>query len=301
MNTTKKTMAKLAVLGLVALSSPAAALDWSDNAFRVQWGPAYRETGVLKPGTSDPQDIGKTTLNFTHASGDKLGGTFVSVDMYLSDKYDPAQGSYQGATEVFAVVRRNFSLNKLTESTRFAFSVVRDVTLDAGVDIGTKNNGFASHIIRPAVGAALSFAVPGFLNVGAYATKEWNNNGFMHGQGTITSGGPVEFDFAPAVFTAWGILLGKLPLQLAGFANVILPKGKDGFGHQTATEFIAEPKLVWDVAKTFSSTRAGYEVGVGYQYWLNKYGNDNGLVVDGVKVNAGSLASTVFLEAAIHL
>ena len=300
MNMTK-TLSSLTVLGLVAASAPVAALDWSDNSFRVQYGANYRETAVVKPGTDTPQDIAKTTLNFTHASGDKLGGNFLSVDMYLSDKYDAAQGSAQGATEVFVVGRRSFGMNKLLDSKAFAFSVVRDVNIDLGADVGTKNNAFASHIIRPLAGAVLAFDVPGFLNVGAYVTKEWNNNGFSHAQGKLPYGGPVEFNTTGAVEAAWGIPLGKLPLQFAGFANAILPKGKDGFGNTTKTEVIVQPKLVWDVAKTFSNTRAGYEVGVGYQYWLNKYGNDNALEVGGVKVNSGSLASAFFVEAAIHL
>lgn len=297
-----------AVLALVS-AAPAAALDWSDNSFRVQWGASYREPGVLKAGTTDPQDIAKTTLNFSHASGDKLGDTFLSVDMYISDRYEPAAGQgapvgsadVEGATEVFVVGRRNFSLNKITDSDRFSFSVVRDVALGLGLDIGAKNNAFASHIVRPFLGATFSFKVPGFLNVGVYASKEWNNNGFMHAEGTIAYGGPVSFDVTPAVLAAWGIPIGKLPLQFAGFANVILPKGKDGFGNDTATEFITQPKLVWDVARTFTAAYSGYELAVGYQYWLNKYGEDNSLVVNGAKVNNGALAHTFFFEAAIHL
>jgi hypothetical protein len=297
----RKTSAALAALVLAA-AAPAAALDWSDNSFRVQYGATYHETATFKPGTTTPAEIVKTTLNFTHVSGDKLGGTFVSVDMYLSDKNDPAANQpNQGATEVFAVLRRGFSMNSMTQSNSFSFTGVRDVNVGLGLDIGTKNNAFASHIVRPFLGAQLAFNVPGFLNVGVYATKEWNNNGFSHAQGTIASGGGVEFNATGAVLAAWGIPLGKLPLQFAGFANVILPKGKDGFGNQTTTELIAQPKIMWDVAKTFTEKKNGYEVGVGYQFWMNKYGNNNDLTVNGQKVNDGSLSNTVFFEAAVHL
>jgi hypothetical protein len=297
-----KVLAALAALALLAAAMPASALDWSDNSFRAQYGASYRETATYKPGTTTPADIAKTTLNFTHVSGDKLGGTFVSIDMYMSDKKDPAAGQQnQGATEVFAVLRRGFSLNSITETKTFSFTGVRDANLDLGLDIGTKNNAFASHIVRPFLGPQLAFDIPGgFLNVGVYVTKEWNNNGFSHAQGTNPTGGGVEFNTTGAVLTAWGIPLGGLPLQFAGFANVILPKGKDGFGNQTATEIIAQPKLVWDVAKTFTR-RSGYELGVGYQFWMNKYGNNNDLTVAGQKVNAGSLSNTVFVEAAVHL
>jgi hypothetical protein len=297
----RNTLVSLAVLGVVAAARPAAALEWSDNAFHVLWGPNYREPGAVKAGTDDPLSISKATLNFTHASGDKLGDNFLSVDMYISNGNDPAAGSSQGATEVYAVFRRNFSLNRITDSQKFSFTGVRDVRLEGGLDIGTKNNTFASHKVMPALGVSLALDVPGFLNVGAFVTKEWNDNGFMHGAGTINSGGPVTFNATPAFFSAWGIPLGSLPLEFDGFANVILPKGKDGFGNQTATEVILQPTLMWNVAQTFTGKKGAYELGVGYQYWLNKYGNDNSLTVNGVKVNAGALASTAFVQAAVHL
>jgi hypothetical protein len=279
-----KTLVSLAVLCLMTAST-ATALDWSDDSFRVQYGTAYREPGVTKADGS-PQDVAKTTLNYTHASGDRLGGHFLSVDMYLSDSKDPAQGSPQGATEVYVVYRRGLSLNKIFDTKAFTFTAVRDVQVDAGIDIGTKNNSFASHKAAPTVGVALAFDVPGFWNLGAYLTKEWNNNGI--------SGKQVTFDAAPVLSTSWGIGLGSLPLQFTGFANVLFPKGNDGFGAKTVTEILLQPKLVWDVPQTFSGKKSGWELGIGYQYWKNKFGNDNAKV-------AGSLASTVFFEAAVHL
>jgi hypothetical protein len=299
--TVRKTLVSLAVLGLLAAASPAAALEWSDNAFHLSWGANYREPGAVKAGTTDPLNISKTTLNFTHASGDKLGDNFLSLDMYISNGNDPAAGSAQGATEVYAVFRRSFSLNRITDSKMFTFTGVRDVRLEGGLDIGTKNNTFASHKVMPALGASLALDVPGFLNVGAFITKEWNNNGFMHASGTVASGGEVVFEATPAFFTAWGIPLGSLPLELDGFANVILPKGRDGFGNKTATEVVLQPTLMWNVTQGFTGKKGSYELGVGYQYWLNKYGNDNSLTVNGVKVNSGALASTVFVQAAVHL
>ena len=75
---------KLAVLALAAAALPAAAADWSDNQLSIAWGPAYKEPFINKADPKKGVDIEKTTLGFTHVSGDKLGGTFLNVDMLIS-------------------------------------------------------------------------------------------------------------------------------------------------------------------------------------------------------------------------
>jgi hypothetical protein len=49
---------------------------------------------------------------------------------------------------------------------------------------------------------------------------------------------------------------------------------------------------MYDVGTLFDSK--GYEVGVGFQYWLNKFGNDHTKM-------PGCLETAWFVEAAIHL
>jgi hypothetical protein len=102
----------------------------------------------------------------------------------------------------------------------------------------------------------------------------------------------VEFDPTVMFTTAWGVPLGSLPLSFEGFANVNLPKGKDGFGADTKTEVLVHPKVMFDVGTLWGSK--GYQLGAGYEYWLNKFGNDHNKVV-------GAKESTVFVEAAVHL
>jgi hypothetical protein len=294
----------LLVLLLAGFALPAQALDWSDNAFKIWWGPAFREPGVGKVGDPNSgQDIAKTTVTFTHVSGDKWGRHFLNIDMLRSDKHDPAAGSLQGATEFYAVYRRTFSLNKLTGGSTFSFPGVRDVIIQAGIDLSTKNTAFAPHKVMPIVGPALAFDVPGFWDLGLYVNKEWNNNGLDHDQGAagFGNGGSVDFDATLTIATAWGIHLGSLPLEFEGFGSVNFPKGKDGFGNKTKTEILLQPKLVWAVGSLWGNAKAGYTLGVGYQYWSNKFGNDNGLTINGAKVNVGSLANTPFVEAGIHL
>ena len=136
----------------------------------------------------------------------------------------------------------------------------------------------------PIAGLQLSFAVPGFLVLGVALSKEFNTNGI--------TGKAVKFDVTPQFTAAWIINIPLGALSFEGFGNVILPKGKDGFGGDTVTEVLLHPKLMYDVG-TFFGTK-GYQIGAGYQYWLNKFGTDHNKL-------SGCAESAAFVEAAIHL
>ena len=285
---------KLAVLALAVAALPAAAADWSDNQFYITWGPSYREPGINK-GPSDPKtgvDIAKTILGFTTVSGDKLGSTFMNAELLISEKKDGAMylGSdpkaVQGAAEVYIVYRRSWSLNKITGSKTFSFTGVRDVNVDMGIDLNTKNTAFASEKVMPIVGVALAFDVPGFWDLGIYVNKEWTHNGIVNKD--------VEFDVTPMVATSWGIPLGGFGLSFNGFGSVNMPKGKDGFGNKTKTEILVQPKITYAIGNIWGSPKAGWDVSVGYQYWLNKFGNDS-------SKDGGSVASTPFGQLTYHL
>jgi hypothetical protein len=286
----------------VAFAAPAAqALDWSDNAFRDWYGTSFKEPGVGAAGDLSGYNIAKNIVSFTHVDGWKYGGNFLNIDFLLSAggaKGDPAANSSDGAAEVYAVYRTHLSLNKATSTKTFNWGPMRDLLIETGIDLSTKNTAFAPHKVMPVLGPSVEFDVPGFWSLSFFVNKEWNNNGIAHvrSDGTVdfTSGGPVTFDATFMVATAWGVPLFGLPLSFDGFGNVNLPKGKDGFNNETKTELLLHPKLMWDVGSSWGSPKSGYKLGVGWEYWVNKFGNDHNKV-------AGALASTPFVEAQIHL
>ena len=188
--------ASLAALCLAALASPAAAAQWQDNAIGYRWGATFREPGVVDS-DGKAKDVAKSILSFTHVDGWKLGGNFLNIDYLISNDADPSVGGAQGAAELYAVYRTDLSLNKVTGTETFKFGPVRDLSLEAGVDLNTKNTAFASRKIMPVLGAVVAFEVPGFLNVGLLGAKEFNQNGIVHKQ--------VTFDPTLIVSTSWGI------------------------------------------------------------------------------------------------
>jgi len=282
----------VALAAALALTADrAAAVDWSDNAFRYSYGGAFTEPGIGSSGESVP--IKKNIFSFTHVDGYKLGGNFLNVDMLFSSIKDPVNNDGNlGATEVYAIYRHSFSLNKISGRPLFAMGPFADLLLQAGADANTKNTAFAPSKIMPVLGPVVALRVPGFWNVGVLLNKEWNSNGFATAGGMVSHGGTVVFDLTTMFTTAWAIPIGSWPFSFEGFGLVNLPKGKDGFGLETKTEVLFHPKLLWDVGTLWKGK--GYQVGVGYEYWLNKFGEDHNAVV-------GALQSTFLAEAAIHL
>jgi hypothetical protein len=283
----KNTIRFGALLAVLLATTPARAAEWSDNSFHLTYGSQFREP-------ANPNDISKMIFTFNHVSGYKYGGNFLNVDLLYSLNNASGKDTLNGlnavpsagAAEVYIVYRHTLSLNKVTNSKTFQLGgIVRDIGIDAGTDLNTKNSAFSSRKIMPVLGVSAAFNVPGFLNFGVLINKEWGVNAII--------GKEVSFDASPIINAAWGIPVYG-PLSFEGWGAVIFPKGKDAFGADTVTEVHLRPKLMVDVGTFFGGK--GFQVGVGYEYWLNKFGNDHSKDTSG-----GSLAQTFFVEGAIHL
>lgn len=277
----KRTLLLVTFVASALMATPARALEWSDNAFRYWWSPAFTEPGIN-------HNVAKHVISYTHVDGYKYGGNYLNIDFLYSnsDSGDVVWGLNQiksaGSLEMYAVYRHSLSLNRITGTKMFTFgSVVRDVSIELGGDINTKNNSFASRKILPVAGVSVAFNVPGFLNVGILADKEWNTNAIV--------GKEITFDVTAMFTAAWGIPIYG-PVSFEGFALANLPKGKDAFGADTKTEVLLHPKAMVDLGYFFGSK--GYQIGAGWEYWLNKFGSDQSV--------PGCLQSAVFLEAALH-
>lgn len=262
------------------------AFEWSDTTIGYRWGPNFKE-----PGVDGGRDVPKNIFNVSHADGYKWGSNFFSIDVLLSPDWDPAVGGGNmrpGALEFYGVFRTTLSGNKVTGTKSFAFGPIGDVGFDLGADFNSKNTQFASEKKLLVLGPNFSVAMPkGFWNLGFHLAHEWNYNGIV--------GKPVDFNWTFEFETAWAypFALGPVPVTFEGFLNVVAPKGKDGFGSDTVTELLAHPKLMVDVGKMVADVPQKFEMGVGFEYWLNKFGNNHNNVV-------GAEAKAVFFEADYH-
>jgi nucleoside-specific outer membrane channel protein Tsx len=279
-------------LALTVGAGQAHAFDFSDTSVSLTYGPTYKEPGLPQNTTNHGTDIGKFTLTFTHFDVYKYGTNFINIDTLISNGHDPASPGNDGdpgAVEVYGIYRGNLSGNAVFDTKMFSFGPVKDVRFEFGGDMNTKNTTFAPEKKLLILGPNIAFDVPGFLNVGLHFAHEWNNNGIV---GKAVSFSPTfEMEIVwmqPLAFTG-------LPLRFDGFFNVVAPKGKDGFGNQTATEILTQPRLVLDFGQLVMNKPNFLDVYVGFQYWYNKFGNDHNL-----PGNSGSVAETAFFGGTIH-
>jgi hypothetical protein len=263
-----------AAFALLVGSTACLAADWSSNSVGYRYASAQSEPGVT-------DKVAKNILTFTHVSGDKLGTNFFTIDMLKSSSKDPANGGAQGAQEWYGFYQRSFSLSAMTGN-KDGYGFAKDLSLTGRIDAGAKNTTFAPSPLKIWLGLEAAMPVSaGFWNVGVSVYNEKNNNGIV--------GKSVSFKAAPAVTSAWAIPVGGIG-TFGGFASIVGPKGKDGFGADTKTETLLQAKFMFDVM----GPKSGLTAGVGLEYWNNKFGCDNGK--SGVKNSCNATSPLLLVE-----
>lgn len=259
-----KTIQTLALVALAGTVSLAHAATWSDAFLGYRYGTQFHEP-------SNTKDVRKHVLQYSQASGYSVGQNFVNLDILQSDKNDPSSGGDTGATEFYLTYRHQLHLGKLLERD-LSFGPVKEVAFTAGFDLNTKNTTFAPRKRLLVAGPTLKFNVPnnGFFDLSLLAGKEWNHCGL--GSCTDHEHG---FDNQLILSAAWGLPFqaGPVPLKFQGFINYNTDKGKDYAGVKTEAETLMRTSLMVDVGQMAAGRKNTLLVGVGYEMWLNKFGN----------------------------
>lgn len=262
----------IAAASALAASQSAQAAEWSDTSIGYRYGSNFQEP-------YNGKSITKNIFNITHASGYKYGSNFLNVDLLQSNSVD------SNAQEAYVVYRNTLDIGKVTGKT-YAFGPVRGLGLTAGFDWNTKNDpGYASKKRMLVIGPTLMVDVPGFLNVSLLVLQESNMPKSLTSRYTYKT--------HPMLTAAWGIPVGAVPgLSFEGYMNYISAKGTNEFGGGTSPETNFDATLFYDVGTLMGAGKNTFRVGVGYQYWRNKFGNPSNV--------PGSLAKTPMLRADYH-
>jgi hypothetical protein len=282
---TRKTLANALGTLMVGLSlgSSATAATWSDTYLGYKYGTRFSEP-------FNANDIKKHVLTFGHASGYKYGSNFVNIDYLMSDKNDPQHFSANGdgAREVYAIYRHTLDLGAVSGKS-MEFGPVKGVGLTAGFDVNTKTDlGYNSKKQMLVAGPTLSFGVPvGFFNVSLL--QLWESNAPSgHSRGQPFSTPRYHYDPHPMLSAAWGVPVSSLWFK--GVANFIAAKGKSEFNAPTKPETFIDVSLMYDMAPMLGTAKNAIQVGVGYNYWKNKFGNDtSGPAGSGATANTPNL------------
>ncbi len=276
------------------------------------------EPGVpsVKPdaGPLDGRGIPKHILNISHADAWEYGTNFFSLDILKSGIQDPAGTANgpggqpilfgYGATEAYGLYRGSLSLSKLTDTKAFAYpGLIKDVSLSFGFDMNAKDTVFGPMKRDVVGGLVFSADVPaGFLNVAVHAYKEWNRNGFVQEPFRST-----EFNWVPEFEIVYSFpladYLNGFPLRIAGFNNIVLPKGNGGIpgAAQTNVEFLSRTNLVLDVGKLVWDQPGKLDAFVGFEYWRNKFGVDQDIGFAQGGAGPGAEQKAFLAGVAIHI
>jgi nucleoside-specific outer membrane channel protein Tsx len=293
-------LSRVALASALLCSGACHAFDWSDTYVSYRYIP--NESAFEADAGGRKVDVAKNIIALTHVSGYKYGSNFFNLDILKSDSNNPAangtpfpaRGSNSGAQEVFAIYRHDLSLSAVSGSS-MKFGPIKDITLTAGFNAGSKNDFNGASPRAWLLGPTLQFALPaGFLNVGVQAYKESNNsnvaNAFTH------DGAHQNFKTAAQWNLVWGIPFNAgLPANFKGFLSYTGSKGKGSpHGDETKGETLMDALLMFDVGST-AGKKDVWWAGGGFRYWNNKFGNDEGL---GPNNRAGHISSgMVQLEA----
>ena len=171
------------------------------------------------------------------------GTNFFNVDILFSNPNEAAINSSGGSTEFYAVYRAQLSPDKIF-GINTKFGPFTAINFEIGGDAEAENTAFAPNKKLFVAGPNFNIGLPaGFLNIGVHISKEWNNNGYLRRRMHRAAAAPISFQPTPEFEFVWlyslkGLI--GLPMDFKGFVNIVLPKGKDGFGVQTVTEVLAQ-------------------------------------------------------------
>jgi hypothetical protein len=289
---------KIALVLLAAMAAGVQAAEWSDTAMTYRHGTKFGEP-------FSGNNITKDIVGLTHASGYKYGSNFFNVDYLMSKdgSADPAfPNASTGATEVYAIYRNTVDLEKATGKS-YKAKGVRGVGVTFGGDVNVKNDaGYNSSKQMFVVGPTLMLDVPGFLNVSVLQLWESNspyNAKANSSNNNLPYGGTERYNYEPhpMLNVVWGVpfSIGSVPLSFEGFANVIAPKGKLESGRDSKTETNIDMQVMYDMSSTIGAQPKTFKVGVEYQFWKNKFGNDYSGVT-----GQGAFAKTPMIRAQYH-
>jgi hypothetical protein len=287
-----------AVLSFVWLTSTLAAQESSRpdvpyimaaDSVTYIYGPNYQTPFVVTPSSPGGANIARNTLEWIHHDNWRYGSNLLDLSLRKSSSIEPAVGGGTGALEPYLVLRSGLALHSMLGQRMPLPPALRDISIEGGVNLESKNSAFAPEERTIYIGPVLQFKVPrGVLNVGVHFRKEWNHEGIL--------GKDESYDPDLNIEPLWNlpVRVGHVELGWGGFADINTPKGKDSFGTQMQTEVLARSQLMVDLGTLVHREKTGVELGGGLEYWHNEYGKP-------ANITPGADELTPLLLVRVHL
>jgi hypothetical protein len=279
---------------LAVTATQAQAQNFSDTSMGLRDSAFVSNPG----GGKGSRNVNKIIVNVGHFDVWDYGSNFFNVDILFSDANEPANNSAGGSTELYGVYRGQLSPDKIF-GLNTKIGPFDAINFEFGGDAETENTAFAPDKKILIAGPNFHVTMPaGFLDIGVHVSKEWNNNGIAGGLAAEGVPGPfhtpVNFHATPEFEFVWlyPLAFTNLPLDFRGFMNIVAPKGKDGFGNQTAWEVLARPQLQLDIGKMIYNHPHKPDLYLAVELWQNKFGNKSDTTPGGTE----EVAPTIGIE-----
>ena len=227
---------------------------------------AQLQNGDLKQTGTNGGDRDTTILTLQHAGGWKYGDNFFFADFLSFDKGDA--GTSNGS-ELYSEWYSNFSLGKIT-GREIKFGPIKDLGVIAGFNYAPEVD---SWWFLP--GVRFELDLPGFafanLDITSYINQsnaDDNATGFV----IKDEGSSYMVDFN----WAYPFKIGSTSWSLKGHAEYIDGRSQvNTFGEvELKSHILAQPQLRFDLGETLFNTPEKLYIGIEYQYWKNKLGED---------------------------
>lgn len=200
--------------------------------------------------------------------------------------FPPGASQCDGYSEVYGMWRGTLGWNQLFSTKAFALGPMTNIQFALGADFNWDNTTLASRKRSVQAGLQFDFAMPykGFVNVGVYVYKEWQNDGFASTfpfQPIPNPSGDVDFNATWAIEANYVQPLGSWPIKYKALLVVHGPKGCGetcqpmGPGLRRTTEYMIQQLLVLDVGRAFWDRPDRLAVFGGFRWWHNKFGIDS--------------------------
>jgi hypothetical protein len=203
-------------------------------------------SGNVPGGTSGQGNkISRYLFSFDHFDVWQYGTNLIHGEFDQYGKNDPNSGipGSNGAREFFGFWTGTLGFNEISGTKAFSTLVTKDVSFMLNLTGGVENNFLSPETTQVAPGLQFSLNLPGVVNVGVAAYKEWSHNSFdacgpagafsgvsyVGFAGTCTGGGAFSgdrnFEWTWKVFTFISEPIPSTPLTWVNILNITGPKG----------------------------------------------------------------------------
>jgi hypothetical protein len=222
----------------------------NDTSVSYTWYPSWTDPGVAGSSNTVPGGVAgqrntfaNNQMSFDHFDVWEYGTNLIHGELDLYGDKDPTQGTpgATGSREFFGFWTGTLGFNELGHTKAFSTILTKDVSFMLNLTGNTQNNYLAPDLAQVAPGIQFTLNLPGVVDVGITAMKEWNHNEFdacdAGGLGDAAipcaAGGPFSgdrsYEWTWKVFSFISepltFLPDSVPLTWVNILNITGPKG----------------------------------------------------------------------------